>query len=135
MSANSSGTPTITVGTIKTGDSAPTWTHSFNSRNASTAGGATLTPSGLVSDGNSGNNYSFTFATAAGTINKTPLTVTAATNSKMYDGTTSAAATPTITLGAIQTGDAANFTESVRRQECRHGQQDRDSVGVGNGRQ
>jgi len=38
--------------------------------------------------------------------------VTAAANSKTYDGTTSAAAIPTITSGSVQTGDTANFTEA-----------------------
>ena len=40
------------------------------------------------------------------------LTVTAATNTKTYDGTTSAAATPTITAGALARTDTANFTET-----------------------
>src|SRR5207248_10632186 len=40
------------------------------------------------------------------------ITVTAATNTKTYDGTTSAAATPTITSGTLATGDTASFTES-----------------------
>src|ERR687887_36806 len=38
--------------------------------------------------------------------------VTAATNTKVYDATTSAAATPTITSGTLVSGDTANFTES-----------------------
>ncbi len=41
-----------------------------------------------------------------------PITVTAATNSKPYDGTTSAAAVPTITAGSLVFGDTASFTES-----------------------
>ena len=40
------------------------------------------------------------------------LTVTAATNTKAYDGTTSAAAIPTITSGSLQGSDTANFTET-----------------------
>ena len=40
------------------------------------------------------------------------ITVTAATNTKGYDGTRSAAATPTITGGTLVTGDSANFTET-----------------------
>ena len=38
--------------------------------------------------------------------------MTAATNTKTYDSHTSAAATPTITAGALQPGDTANFTEA-----------------------
>jgi hypothetical protein len=45
-------------------------------------------------------------------INKRPITVTAAPNTKPYDGTTSAAATPTIVLGSLASGDTPNFTES-----------------------
>ena len=40
------------------------------------------------------------------------ITVTAATNTKTFDGTTSAAATPTITGGTLQAGDTAAFTET-----------------------
>ena len=40
------------------------------------------------------------------------ITVTAATNSKIYDGTITAAALPTITSGSLVSGDTASFTES-----------------------
>jgi hypothetical protein len=61
-----------------------------------------------VSDGNGGSNYTYTYASViTGVINATNLTVTAAPNTKSYDGTTSAAATPTITAGSIQAGDTA----------------------------
>lgn len=40
------------------------------------------------------------------------LTVTAASNTKTYDGTTSALATPTITSGTLDSGDTGVFTES-----------------------
>ena len=57
---------------------------------------------------------SSTSASAAiGTISQTNLTVTAAANTKPYDGTTSAPATPTVTAGNIQTGDTApTWTET-----------------------
>ena len=45
------------------------------------------------------------------TISQTNITVTAAANTKTYDGTTNAAATPTITSGSLQ-ADTAGFTES-----------------------
>ena len=38
--------------------------------------------------------------------------MTAATNTKTYDGTTSARPRPTITSGSLATGDTANFTET-----------------------
>src|SRR6266567_3136861 len=43
---------------------------------------------------------------------KRAITVTAATDSKTYDGTTSSAATPTITLGTVGCGDTATLTET-----------------------
>ncbi len=50
-----------------------------------------------VNDGNGGNNYTVTtVANTEGVINKAPLTITAKTNTKTYDSTTSAAATPTV---------------------------------------
>ena len=45
-------------------------------------------------------------------INQRPITVTAAANTKPYDGTNSAAATPTITSGSLVAGDTPDFTES-----------------------
>ena len=41
-----------------------------------------------------------------------PITVTAAANTKIYDGTTSATALPTISSGTLVAGDTAAFTES-----------------------
>ncbi len=41
-----------------------------------------------------------------------PITVTAAANSKPYDGNTSASATPTISSGTLSSGDTGSFTES-----------------------
>src|SRR5579862_1083294 len=101
--------PTITSGTVQTGDTA-NFTEVYSSKNAGT--GLTLTPSGTVTDGNSGNNYSYTFVTnTTGVISARAITVTAATNSKVYDATTSAAAAPTITSGTLASGDTAGFTE------------------------
>src|SRR5256714_291639 len=69
----------------------------------SNAGSRTLTPSGIVNDGNSGDNYSYTFNTASGTISNATLATTAVTDSKTYDGTTTS--TPTPAFGSLQTGD------------------------------
>ena len=56
------------------------------------------------------------FLAAAGssqlTVNPGRSTITAVSDTKVYDGTTSAAAVPTITSGTLATGDTADFTET-----------------------
>ena len=102
--------PTVTSGTILAGDTA-NFTEVYSNKNAGT--GKTLIPSGSVTDGNGGANYSVTFANnTTGVISALPITVTASANTRTYDGTTSAAAIPTVTAGAIQAGDAGSFTEA-----------------------
>ena len=106
----SAATPAITVGTLAPGDTA-NFTEAFGNKNVGT--GKTLTPSGSVSDGNSGNNYAVTFAkNRTGVITARAITVTAVTDTKVYDGTTTSAATPAITVGTLAPGDTANFTEA-----------------------
>ena len=58
-------------------------------------------------------NYSITSATiATGLINQRPITVTAHTNTKIYDGNTSATNVPTLTSGTLAGGDGfAMLTE------------------------
>src|SRR5207237_809412 len=60
--------------------------------------GKTLSVSAYtVNDGNSGNNYTVTtVADTTGAINAKALTITAQTNSKTYDSTTTAAAIPVV---------------------------------------
>ncbi len=79
------GVPTITAGSLAAGDTTTTFTQAFDSRNA---GPRDLIPSGIVNDGNGGDNYSYTFVAAPGTINQLAITVSAATDTKTYDGTT-----------------------------------------------
>ena len=86
---SSNHTPGITAGSVAAGDSAA-FIQVFDSKNA---GARTLIASGSVNDGNGGNNYSISFATAAGTITQRPLTVTATANNKIYDGATTASVT------------------------------------------
>jgi hypothetical protein len=106
---SAAATPTVTSGVIQTGDTA-NFSELYANKDVGT--GKTLIPSGSVIDGNGGNNYAVTFVNnTTGVVNARPITVTAATNTKTYDGTTSAAATPTVTSGVIQTGDTANFSE------------------------
>ncbi|MFI5457507.1 MAG: YDG domain-containing protein, partial [Isosphaerales bacterium] len=83
----------------------------YNTANVGT--GLTLTPSGTVNDGNGGNNYTYTFApVSTGVITAVALTITGVTNTKVYDGTTSAAGVPAITSGVLQGSDTANFVET-----------------------
>jgi len=101
--------PTVSPG-LASGDTA-NFSQTYDTKHVGT--GKTLTPSGSASDGNGGANYNVTFDdTATGTITQTNITVSAATNTKPYDGTTVAAAIPTVTSGSVQAGDTANFTET-----------------------
>jgi autotransporter-associated beta strand protein len=101
---SASATPTITAGSIQSGDTAPAWTEAYADKNAGTS--KTLTPAGVVLDGNGGANYDYTYAQDfTGQIDLTNLTVTAVSDVKLYDGTTTSVGTPTVTAGAIQTGD------------------------------
>ena len=107
---SSTATPAITSGSLAVGDSA-TFSESYGTKNVGT--GLTLAPTDSINDGNGGNNYFVTLLTsAAGTITPQSITVTAATASKVYDGTTSSTATPAITSGSLAVGDSATFSES-----------------------
>ncbi|MEO7300511.1 MAG: YDG domain-containing protein, partial [Verrucomicrobiota bacterium] len=84
-----------------------------NFANALVGTGKSVTVSGLTLTGGNSASYTLTQPTnLTANITARPLTVTAAANTKTYDGNTSAAAIPTITSGALQTGDTASFTES-----------------------
>jgi hypothetical protein len=92
---SSSAAPVVTgatydaIGTVAT--------QAFDNRNAGT--GKTLTASGLTfADGNGGNNYSISYVTnTAGIITPASLTVTAQTDNRVYNGTTSSSAAPVVT--------------------------------------
>ncbi len=91
-SAAALGTVTGLVGL----DSVSTLTESYASANAGSSLTLTVNPY-TVNDGNSGNNYSIaTAANTTGVISKALLTITALTNTKMYDATVTAAALPTV---------------------------------------
>ena len=91
-----SAAATPTSGSLQGTDSVTGLVEVYDNKNAGT--GKTLTVSAYtVSDGNGGANYSVsTVANQTGVINKAPLTITAVTNTKVYDSKTSAAATPTV---------------------------------------
>jgi hypothetical protein len=78
-----SAVPTITSGSLAAGDTA-SFTESYGGKNAGT--GLTLTPGGIVNDGNGGANYSVTTQTASGTINPAPLIITADNKSMPFGG-------------------------------------------------
>ena len=82
----------------------------FANRNVDTE--KTVNVTGITLGGDNAANYSFNQITTA-TADITPLaiTVTAVTNTKGYDGNTSAIAIPTLPLGALAPNDIASFTE------------------------
>jgi hypothetical protein len=78
-------------------------TATFANKNVGT--GKTVTGTGLgLSGGDAGNYTVNTTATTTANITAASLTIAAVTNTKVYDGTTSATATPTFT--GLQTGDS-----------------------------
>jgi hypothetical protein len=106
---SASAVPTVISGNLVAGDTA-TFSETYNNKDAGV--GKTLTPSGTINDGDGGADYAVTFAsTTVGGIYPCSITVTAATNTKAYDGTTSALATPAITSGSLAVGDTAAFSE------------------------
>ena len=63
---SSATNPTVTSGVVQSGDVAA-FTQTYD--NATVGASKVMTPSGIVTDGNSGNNYSYSFATSSnGTI-------------------------------------------------------------------
>ena len=96
------------TGWVDTGQS---WTADTTATTNSAVGSYAIHPT-TITDPAFLANYDVSYVGANLSITARPITVTAATNSKTYDGTTSAAATPTITSGSLATGDTANFTET-----------------------
>jgi hypothetical protein len=111
-----SASATPTVSGLQGSDSVSGLAESYDTKNAGT--GKTLSVSAyMVNDGNSGNNYIVgTVASASGVISQATLTITAAANTKTYDGTTSASAAPTTSglqgsdsvTGMVETYDTKN---------------------------
>jgi hypothetical protein len=106
----SSGVPTITTGSLASGDTA-TFSQAFDNKNVGTT--KALTPTGTISDGNGGANYNVTYTAAAlGSITARPLTVRAATDSKIYDGGGASSGIPTITSGTLAGSDTGSFIQT-----------------------
>ncbi len=113
---NNSASATPTVNGLQGSDSVTGLAETYDTKNAGT--GKTLTVSAYtVNDGNSGNNYSVSaVASTVGVIDAASLTITAAANTKTYDGNNSASATPTVSglqgsdtvTGLVETYDTKN---------------------------
>ncbi len=104
------GDPDHHSGTLASGDTAA-FTQTFGNANVGT--GKTLTPAGVVNDGNGGASYTVTFVSVdTGEITARAITVTATTDTKGYDATTASAAIPTITVGTLAGTDTAAFTQT-----------------------
>jgi hypothetical protein len=92
----SSQTPTI-IGTLYGSDTVTGLSQAFASKNVLGSNGSSLVVTGYsVNDGNSGKDYAVTFQSASGTITPAALTITAVSDSKPYDGTTSSSQAPTV---------------------------------------
>jgi Legume lectin domain/Bacterial Ig-like domain (group 3)/YDG domain len=116
-SSTTIATPTITTGSLGTGDSV-TWTETYDSPNVNpVVGSHVMTPAGTVSDGNGGNNYTVTFLKSAATsvITPAPLSASITGNpSRPYNGTTAAALTSAnFSLSGLQGSDGFTVTQTV----------------------
>jgi len=106
---SANGTATATTGSLASGDTFSGGTYAFTDKNAGT-GNKTVTVSGVtVNDGNSGSNYTVTYAdNIASTINKKILTVI---GTKEYDG--SATFTSGLTLGGFVSGETVGYSSAT----------------------
>ncbi len=85
---------------------------SFADKNVGT--GKTVSVSGISISGTDAANYTLTsslVASATADISARAVTVTAAGDSKAYDGTTASAGMPTLTVGTLANGDTAVWTQ------------------------
>jgi hypothetical protein len=86
-------------------------TASFASRNAGPANAVSV--SGIALTGDDAANYTHnTTAATQASISARGLTVTAVTDTKLYDGTTSSTGSPTLGGAGLVSGDTAAFTQS-----------------------
>ncbi|PYY17285.1 MAG: hypothetical protein DMG61_02790, partial [Acidobacteria bacterium] len=83
----------------------------FPDKNA--GAGRVVSVAGISISGSDAGNYILTNTTATSSANiaQRPLTVTAVANTKTYDGTTTAVASPSLT-GSLASGDTGTFSES-----------------------
>jgi hypothetical protein len=94
---SSSRTPTCSGLITAGGDTLTGLTQAFTSKNVEGTNASALQVTGYtINDGDDGNDYSVTLHTAQGTLTPAALVISAVTNTKIYDGTTSAASIPTV---------------------------------------
>jgi filamentous hemagglutinin family protein len=104
---SSAGAPTITSGSIVSGDSG-TFSQAFDNKNAGTS--KTLTAAGAVTDGNGGNNYAVTFVNNnTGVINQLAISGAITASNKTYDATNTATIA-TRSLTGVIVGDTVAYT-------------------------
>src|SRR3954463_106518 len=102
---SSGGAPTVSG--LLGGDAVSGATQAYASKNVLGASGSTLQVTGYtVNDGNSGNNYTISTSTAAGTITPASLTINAVSDTKVYDATTSSTSLPSV--GGLQGADTVS---------------------------
>ena len=83
---------------------------SYDNKNAGTQKSVSINSVGVV-DGNNGQNFSITYASnSSSSISPAPLVLSALTNTKVYDGTLSSVAAPTVT--GLKAGDGIQVTEN-----------------------
>jgi filamentous hemagglutinin family protein len=113
--STTTSTATVSKVGLQSGDSVSTLTESYNSPNVLGTNGSTLSVNSgyVVNDGNGGNNYNVVIgAPVAGTITAATLNLTAATDTKVYDTTTTAAGTVVGVSGLKGSDTISNTSES-----------------------
>jgi filamentous hemagglutinin family protein len=114
---NTSSAHTPTVQGLAEGDSVSSLSQSFDSKNA---GARKLNVNGFsVNDGNEGGNYTVVTVSADGTITPAPLTISAVTDSKVYDGEASSSGTPGVT-GLVEGDSVSSLTQSFDSKNAGH---------------
>ncbi|MFZ4707443.1 MAG: YDG domain-containing protein, partial [Bacteroidales bacterium] len=116
---SSATNPTITSGALQSGDVAP-FTQVYD--NATVGTSKVMTPSGIVTDGNSGNNYSYTFVTSSNGI------ITSGSSTSTWNGSISSnwstpanwtpAVAPTTGISAIIVSAGSAPIISTTGNEC-----------------
>ncbi|MBP6974862.1 MAG: peptidoglycan-binding protein [Candidatus Pacebacteria bacterium] len=97
------GTDVVTLDTAT-----PTGTYD----NSNVGTGKDVTVTGLDLDGAASANYELEDPVVDGDITPRPITVTAVTDTKVYDGDDSSSGVPTVTSGTLAGGDSLDFTQS-----------------------
>ena len=107
---SSSAIPTVTTGSLAGTDTA-TFTQTFDTKNVGT--GKTLTPTGTVSDGNGGANYTDHLRQRHHRCHHRPRAHRhATTDTKTYDDTTSSARSRPSPSGTLAGTDTGSFTQT-----------------------